>query len=240
VRARLCLIVAVALLLFPSIALAGKAWNRGGTQPLSTTVEEYCLGPEDLQLLGLINQYRAEHGIHALSPDQRLGAAAQHHSVDIVVNQHFSHTLSDGTTWSQNIVNHGYTSSGRGENIAWGYTSVEAVFAAWRSSPGHNANMLNENYRAIGVAMVPPPDPVAHANNFGWTNTFGSRLEQDAVTCGDPLPTIDPSITPDPTNTPGPTATPQPTRTPKPCKWGSSWKCSGDPPGKGIGTGARD
>ena len=34
-----------------------------------------------------------------------------------------------------------------GENIAAGYPTAEEVVAAWMSSPGHRANILNANYR---------------------------------------------------------------------------------------------
>jgi uncharacterized protein YkwD len=240
-KAKALILAVVLLALLPMATFAGKAWNRGGSSPRFITVEEYCTDATELELLGLINDYRAANGLHALAADQRLGAAAEHHSWDMALTATYSHTLSDGTTWSQNISNHGYTSFGRGENIAWGYTSVEAVFNAWKSSSGHNANMLNSNYRAIGVSLVIDITEPEHTNDWSWTNTFGSALEVPAVVCNsEPTVTPDPNVTPSATNTPASTATPAPTKTPKPCKWGSSWKCSGESPAKGIGKGVNE
>ena len=38
-----------------------------------------------------------------------------------------------------------------GENVAYGYSSGRAVVRAWMGSPGHRANILNRNYRLMGI-----------------------------------------------------------------------------------------
>ena len=82
----------------------------------------------------------------------------------------FSHTDSQG----RNPSDRGYAcgrSSGVAENIAAGYNSAQAVFAAWVASPGHNANMLNASYGEVGVARAYWPD-----SRYGWywVTTFGA------------------------------------------------------------------
>ena len=168
------------------------------------------MGSADLEFLAIINQYRRDNGVGELTASQTLGAAAQHHSYDMGVNSHFSHTLSDGTSWSQNIVNHGYTFSGRGENLAWGYFTAQSVFEAWRNSPTHNENMLWPTFRAIGVSMVHLPDT---QYQMFWTTTFGSTFDTAAVICGQPTPTVAPTRTPVPTATRTSTPNVQPTPT---------------------------
>ena len=42
-----------------------------------------------------------------------------------------------------------------GENIAWGYRSPQAVVDGWMNSPGHRANILNEDFHQMGVGVVP-------------------------------------------------------------------------------------
>src|SRR3712207_1623817 len=56
-----------------------------------------------------------------------------------------------------------------GENIAVGYESAEAAFAAWRRSPSHNAAMLDGRYRVIGIARIHPP-----GSRWYWTTDFGA------------------------------------------------------------------
>ena len=41
-----------------------------------------------------------------------------------------------------------------GENVAQGYASGTAVTAGWMSSPGHRANLLNAEFRLIGVGAA--------------------------------------------------------------------------------------
>lgn len=38
-----------------------------------------------------------------------------------------------------------------GENIAWGQKSPEQVMNGWMNSDGHRANILNKNFRNLGV-----------------------------------------------------------------------------------------
>src|SRR5215211_1221716 len=125
--------------------------------------------------LSLINSYRKSKGLSSLRLSRTLGAAAEHHSIDMARNNYFSHTLSNGTSWSQNILNHGYTASGTiGENIAAGYSSAQATFDQWRGSSVHRQNMLNSNFRAIGIGRAS-----RSTSRYGWywTTTFGGRFD---------------------------------------------------------------
>jgi len=190
------------------------------TDTKATDVSGYCVRSADTQMLGLINTWRAQNGLKALAMDQRLGAAAEHHSWDMATTLTLSHTLSDGTTWLQNIINHGYTLTGRGENIAWGWWTAQDAFDFWKGSPSHNSNMLNSGYGAIGLSMVYDPN---EPNGYFWTTTFGPSVMEAAKMCG---VENTPTATPAPTILPPPaTVFPSPTPTPRPCKYGNSWKC---------------
>jgi hypothetical protein len=158
-----------------------------------------------------------------LQMSQTLGAAAEHHALDMAATGNHTHTLSDGTTWLQNIINHGYTLSGRGENLAWGYTSAQRTFDAWKSSPGHNANMLNSGYGAIGLSLVINGEGDWH-EEWAWANTFGPSVVEPVVTCGGTVPptaTAAATVQATATTVPVPTATP----TEKPCKNDRSKHC---------------
>ena len=49
------------------------------------------------------------------------------------------------------------------ENIAAGYKSPEIVVNAWMNSEGHRANIMNPNFRKIGVGYVyDANDPFGH------------------------------------------------------------------------------
>jgi len=173
----------------------------------ASTTANYCVEPWDTELLQLINNYRASNGAPALTLSWTLGAAAQHHSIDMAKTGNFSHTLSDGTTWLDNIINHGYTYAYRSENIAWGYTSPSSVFSAWKASSGHNTTMLNTGFRAIGINRTFSSSGIAY-----WTNTFGGTADAQPPLCSvdaTPVPSTNPTSAPTPTS--GPTDSTKPT-----------------------------
>lgn len=53
-----------------------------------------------------------------------------------------------------------------GENLSRGAVPATDVMDAWLESPGHRANLLEEQYTAIGVACVPDDDEVLCAQIF--------------------------------------------------------------------------
>jgi uncharacterized protein YkwD len=103
------------------------------------------------EFMCLLNNYRASNGKARLAYDTNLQRAAQYYSN--YMSQHkspLSHTA-DGNLFYQRCELNGTTC--RGENIAWNFnTSPQALFDAWRNSPGHNANMLG-NYTSTGLAL---------------------------------------------------------------------------------------
>lgn len=101
------------------------------------------------QVVRLVNEERAKAGLSALTVDTGLEAASLVRAQEIVSN--FSHTRPDGTSFSTAIREQNVSFRGAGENIAWGQKSPEAVMEAWMNSPGHRANILNENFTRIGV-----------------------------------------------------------------------------------------
>jgi uncharacterized protein YkwD len=160
--------------------------------------------------------------VAALTAVQTLGAAADHHSIDMATKNYFSHTLIDGTTYTTNMKNHGYTNTGGwvGENIAGGYSTASSVFASWKASSSHNSNMLNANFKAIGIGRA-----YGSSSTYGWywTTDFGGYVDGLALACtpstapaNTPIPSPTPTKTPTPLATATKTPTPQPTATKTP------------------------
>ncbi|MFT3663682.1 CAP domain-containing protein [Piscinibacter sp.] len=103
----------------------------------------------------------------ALAWNTQLAAAATAHSLDMVANNFFSHTGSNGSTMRSRVEATGYAWSGLGENIAAGYGTVNSVIEGWIGSDGHCANLMNPNFTQLGVACVKG----TAANRYGnyWT-----------------------------------------------------------------------
>ncbi|MFI0356280.1 CAP domain-containing protein [Actinomadura sp. 9N407] len=115
----------------------------------------------------LTNKERAAKGCSALRIDARLVASARGHSKDMAANDYFSHTSRNGDSPWKRMEEAGYTSPGA-ENIAKGYPTPAAVVEGWMKSPGHRANILNCDLRAIGVGMADGSGCPYWTQNFGW------------------------------------------------------------------------
>lgn len=161
-------------------ALAAPNAPATAADPSFTTAAGYCADADERYFLKLINDYRAQYGRAPLLLTKTLGAAAEHHSVDMASKNYFSHTLAGGVTWSQNIANHGYTyNTYKAENIAAGSAKATQVFSQWKNSSGHRANMLNANFTAIGTGRAYSS---SSAYGWYWTTTFGG-YQDAAFTC---------------------------------------------------------
>ena len=108
-----------------------------------------------------VNAYRAEAGLEALVWDDAIYAATQTRAQELVST--FSHTRPDGSSCFT-ALSGGYTTAG--ENIAMGQRSAESVCNSWYNSPGHKANMLNENYTKGAIACW------YENGTYYWVNLF--------------------------------------------------------------------
>lgn len=140
-----------------------------------------ALDSEEAAFCTLINDYRATEGLPALMVSEKLTAASEWMSADMAAKNYFSHTDSLGRDPFQRMTAFGYSySTWRGENIAAGNATASATFEQWKNSSGHNANMLNANYKVIGIGKA--TNSAATYRNY-WTTNFGGIVDSGAVPC---------------------------------------------------------
>ncbi len=199
---------------FAVAALLIVASATGGAKPAfalsNCTVSDNTFDAQEQEFLRLINNYRAQNGRSALTASVNLNRASSWMARDLAVNRYFSHTDSTGRSVSTRVAN----CDGKpynGENIAAGTikdTAAEA-FEMWRTSSGHNANMLNSSYRQIGIARyydASAPYRWYWVTDFSTTNdgtdasTGGSGGSGGSGSSGGS--TVTPTPTPSPTPPP--------------------------------------
>lgn len=103
------------------------------------------------ELVKSINEYRARHGLPAMTYSPELQKAAERHASDMAANNRMSHSGSDGSNFSQRARAAGFAMMGGGEIVAGG--GIHEAVSMWSQSPGHNAQMLG-NCKYIGAAGV--------------------------------------------------------------------------------------
>ena len=114
-------------------------------------------GERDLVIVDgytLVNAERAKYGLAALTPDETLCSYARVKSQDMHDQGYFSHTSPTYGSPFDMMRSFGVSYRSAGENIAMGYSTPEAVVAAWMNSEGHRANILSANYTTLGVGYV--------------------------------------------------------------------------------------
>ncbi|MES2465053.1 MAG: CAP domain-containing protein [Armatimonadota bacterium] len=108
------------------------------------------------QVVTLLNEERAKVGLAPLKIDARLARAAQLHADDMKEYNYFSHTdRNGGQPWDRTQAQGYPRNTYIGENIAGAFKTPAEVMQAWMNSPGHRDNILNANYRSIGVGYNP-------------------------------------------------------------------------------------
>ncbi|ELS56785.1 CAP domain-containing protein [Streptomyces viridochromogenes] len=118
------------------------------------------------EVLQLVNEERAQVGCSAVAANSSLTELAQDFSEDMAARGFFDHTDPDGASPWDRAAKAGITDLG-GENIARGQSDAAAVMEAWMNSPGHKANILNCDFKTLGVGV--------HFGSGGpwWTQDFG-------------------------------------------------------------------
>ncbi|MEU6509413.1 CAP domain-containing protein [Streptomyces sp. NPDC046942] len=120
----------------------------------------------EAEVLKLVNEERSKVGCSPLSANSSLTKLAEAFSDEMAARGFFDHTDPDGKSPWDRAAAAGISNLG-GENIARGQADAAAVMQAWMNSPGHKANILNCNFKTLGVGV--------HFGSGGpwWTQDFG-------------------------------------------------------------------
>jgi uncharacterized protein YkwD len=133
-------------------------------------------------VLCLINKERSSRGLRRLRANAKLQEAAERHSDNMTEKEFFDHVSPSGTTPLMRVKASGYLAGADswavGENIAWGEQRLSTpaeIMRSWMRSPGHKANILNRQFRhvGIGVAVGVPVDGASGGGTY--TTAFGKR-----------------------------------------------------------------
>ncbi len=120
----------------------------------------------------VVDKTNTERNDLSLTPLVRsavLDEAARLKAEDMAKNGYFAHYSPSGVSpWHWfNEVNYGYVHAG--ENLAVHFTDSKEVVEAWMKSPTHRANIVNNNYREIGVGT-------ARGRDEGYDTVFVVQL----------------------------------------------------------------
>lgn len=118
----------------------------------------------ELEVLRLTNIERQKAGLSFLKYNTSFDAGAKQRSIEIIT--HFSHTRPDGSRFFT-VFGPDFTYRNVGENLGSGYRTPEQVVNAWMNSTSHRANILNEKFEELSVAITKGED-----GKYRWVQIF--------------------------------------------------------------------
>ena len=126
-------------------------------------VSDYSSAYEELDIL---NEYRLQNGLSALTMDEELLETAMQRAAEIAV--FYDHTRPD---YSDCFTAFPARSNGmmKRENIALGQRSAQEVMTSWKNSSGHNANILADGNRSVGIGCFIDSSGTAY-----WVQVFSN------------------------------------------------------------------
>jgi uncharacterized protein YkwD len=139
------------------------------------------------QVVALVNAHRAQLGLTPLVVSPTLTASAQWKARNMAALRYMDHDDPSpvARTADERVAACGYHSTAWGENIAFGYSTAQAVFDAWLDSPEHRANIERPEYRATGVGAAGAPTY--------WAQSFGATVDAGSVVPAAVAPATPPS-----------------------------------------------
>ncbi len=176
------------------------------------------------QIISLTNAKRAENGLGALTFNPLLANAASAKASNMFTENYWAHNSPSGKTPWSFITAAGYRYIYAGENLARDFSDAQSVVNAWMNSSSHRSNLLDKNFKEIGVAVA--SGTLTGNEGILVVQEFGSGVSQvpAQVALATPVPSSVPTTAPKvvdntlPKPTTGPTASPKPTAsvTPQP------------------------
>ena len=148
-RPLLAVCVLTAALALPAALPAAHAATRATPTPAATDTLAAKVTPRsrgwEARVIRLTNARREAHGRRPLKaatcPDGFAEPWTRHLArIQDLIHQDLTPMLGCPNT------------SAAGENIAFGFETPRALVSAWMHSPGHRANILNRDFRRIGVS----------------------------------------------------------------------------------------
>lgn len=150
------------VVLFSTVAVVGisvvdppQAEAAGGGEVNRCGGGKVRLSADEKETFVRHNRIRKNHNLKPFCVHPDLQRAARAHSKDMILRDYFSHdTKGRNESSCERVRRYGYRWFTCGENIAWGTGSKgdpAQIMRAWMNSSGHRHNILNRDFREIGV-----------------------------------------------------------------------------------------
>jgi len=136
-----------------------------------------CADISAQRIIVLTNEVRQQYNLPLVKEDLLLNKAAEEKAQDMFKNKYFSHYSPAGTSPWYWIDKSGYDYYYAGENLAMNFLDTEEVIKGWLNSPSHRENLLNKDYKDMGIAVVSGDFNNEGINRILVVQMFGSKAK---------------------------------------------------------------
>ena len=149
------------------------------------------------RVLALTNEVRQQYNLPIVQEDSLLDKAAQEKAQDMLENKYFDHFSPTGVSPWHWIDKSGYDYYYAGENLAMNFLDSEEVIKGWLNSPSHKENLLNKNYKDIGIAVLSGDFNNEGINRILVVQMFGSKTKPSIPVAMAQAPNIEEPVVPE-------------------------------------------
>ena len=126
---------------------------------------QYCPVGLTQRSLDEINHIRSLRGLHTLQSNLYLTLSAYAHTAFNADHNRLTH---EG--WFERIIGTGYSGKHYAQNLASYIQDPVVLVHALMESPGHAGNIVNPNFRVVGIACL-----VDASGKYWWAQNFGDQ-----------------------------------------------------------------
>jgi len=105
-------------------------------------------------LIKLTNEIRIQNNLPELKESETLNKVALSRAQDMLQNNYFSHQSPNGKSFINELEKKKYYFSSAGENLAIDFYENEKIVNSWMQSPAHRQNILNPDFKEIGIGRA--------------------------------------------------------------------------------------
>ncbi|MFD0975351.1 CAP domain-containing protein [Salinimicrobium gaetbulicola] len=132
------------------------------TANLTTKVSPVHYTSIELEILDRVNDYRDQNGLPQLASLDEGSRQAAYHNDHMIESEEVCH---DDFAYRYTALVNAEKAKAVSENVAFGYSSAEAVVKAWIASDGHRENMLGDHTH-FGISVKEGKDSRLYFTNI--------------------------------------------------------------------------
>lgn len=142
------------------VLLLSTLFSAVSTQAASVSIklQGTCRYDYAFEILNQVNKLRSDSGVSTLKMNQTLLNNAMQRAIEIAVK--YDHTRPDGSSCFD------INSKINAENITFVYATPEKAMKSWVNSSAHLANIMNKDFKSMGVGCV------VHDGVYYWVQVF--------------------------------------------------------------------